>query len=93
MIAIGRGLMAEPKLLMMDEPTLGLSPLMTQKVAAIIKAIQQDGITILLIEQNANMALRLASRGYVLETGKIVMEGPGMALLANDTIRRAYLGI
>jgi branched-chain amino acid transport system ATP-binding protein len=93
MIAIGRGLMAEPKLLMMDEPTLGLSPLMTQKVAAIIKAIQEDGITILLIEQNANMALRLANRGYVLETGKIVMEGAGRELFVNDTIRRAYLGI
>jgi branched-chain amino acid transport system ATP-binding protein len=78
---------------MMDEPTLGLSPLMTQKVAAIIKAIQKDGITILLIEQNANMALRLANRGYVMETGKIVMEGPAMELLVNDTIRRAYLGI
>lgn len=93
MIAIGRGLMAAPKLLMMDEPSLGLSPLMTQRVGAIIQAIQQDDITVLLIEQNANMALRLANRGYVLETGTIVMEGAGKDLLANDQIRRAYLGI
>jgi branched-chain amino acid transport system ATP-binding protein len=93
MLAIGRGLMAAPRLLMMDEPSLGLSPLMTQHVGAIIQAIHRDGVTILLIEQNANMALRLADRGYVLETGAIVMEGAGKELLANDKVRRAYLGI
>lgn len=93
MIAIGRGLMAAPRLLMMDEPSLGLSPLMTQHVGSIIQAIHRDGVTILLIEQNANMALRLADRGYVMETGTIVMEGAGKELLANDKVRRAYLGI
>jgi len=93
MIAIARGLMAGPRLLMMDEPSLGLSPLMTQRVADIIQTICADGITILLIEQNANTALRLANRGYVLETGTVVMEGSGADLLANDRIRRAYLGI
>jgi branched-chain amino acid transport system ATP-binding protein len=93
MIAIGRGLMAAPRLLMMDEPSLGLSPLMTQHVGSIIQAIHRNGVTILLIEQNANMALRLADRGYVMETGAIVMEGAGKELLANDKVRRAYLGI
>ena len=93
MIAIARGLMAGPKLLMMDEPSLGLSPLMTQRVGEILQAIHADGITILLIEQNANAALRLADRGYVLETGSVVMEGTGAELLANDRIRKAYLGI
>jgi branched-chain amino acid transport system ATP-binding protein len=93
MIAIGRGLMAAPRLLMMDEPSLGLSPLMTQHVGSIIQAIHREGITILLIEQNANMALRLADRGYVLETGGVVMQGPTSELLANDKVRRAYLGI
>jgi branched-chain amino acid transport system ATP-binding protein len=93
MVAIGRGLMAAPRLLMMDEPSLGLSPLMTQHVGSIIQAIHRDGITILLIEQNANMALRLANRGYVLETGAVVMQGPASELLANDKVRRAYLGI
>jgi branched-chain amino acid transport system ATP-binding protein len=93
MVAIGRGLMAAPRLLMMDEPSLGLSPLMTQHVGSIIQAIHRDGITILLIEQNANMALRLANRGYVLETGAVVMQGPAGELLSNDKVRRAYLGI
>ena len=93
MLAIGRGLMAAPRLLMMDEPSLGLSPLMTQRVGSIIQAIHREGITILLIEQNANMALRLADRGYVLETGAVVMEGAGDELLANDKVRKAYLGI
>ncbi len=93
MLAIGRALMAAPRLLMMDEPSLGLSPLMTQRVGSIIQAIHGDGITILLIEQNANMALRLANRGYVLERGAVVMQGAGKDLLANDEVRRAYLGI
>jgi len=93
MIAIARGLMAGPRLLMMDEPSLGLSPLMTQRVADIIRAIHGEGMTILLIEQNANAALRLADRGYVLETGTVVMQGAGSELLANDRVRKAYLGI
>jgi branched-chain amino acid transport system ATP-binding protein len=93
MLAIGRGLMAAPRLLMMDEPSLGLSPLMTQHVGSIIQTIHRDGVTILLIEQNANMALRLADRGYVMETGAIIMEGAGKELLKNDKVRRAYLGI
>jgi branched-chain amino acid transport system ATP-binding protein len=93
MLAIGRGLMASPRLLMMDEPSLGLSPLMTQRVGSIIQSIHRAGITVLLIEQNANMALQLADRGYVLETGAVVMQGAGKELLANDKIRKAYLGI
>ncbi len=93
MIAIARGLMAGPKLLMLDEPSLGLSPLMTQRVLEILRMIRADGITILLIEQNANAALRLADRAYVLETGTVVMEGTGAELLSNDRIRKAYLGI
>ncbi|MDR1598293.1 MAG: ABC transporter ATP-binding protein [Oscillospiraceae bacterium] len=92
MLAVGRALMAKPKLLMMDEPSLGLAPLVVKDIFAIIRRVNQDGITILLIEQNANASLRVADYGYVLETGSIVLEGNGRALLENPSIQEAYLG-
>lgn len=93
MLAIGRGLMATPRLLMMDEPSLGLAPLLVQEVGRIIRTIVKDKVTILLIEQNANMALRLANRGYVMETGSIVIEGPSNELISNEKVRKAYMGL
>jgi branched-chain amino acid transport system ATP-binding protein len=92
MLAVGRALMARPKLLMMDEPSLGLAPLVIKEIFAIIHRLQEEGITILLIEQNANAALRASQYAYVLETGRIVMEGPGVELLHDPQIRDAYLG-
>lgn len=92
MLAIGRALMAKPKLLLLDEPSLGLAPIMVSRIFTIIKEINQQGATVLLVEQNAKAALRLAHRAYVLETGKIVMQGAA-ALLENDPgIKKAYLG-
>ena len=92
MLAICRGLMTAPKLLLMDEPSLGLAPLMVREVSRIVRRIKEQGITILLVEQNARMALRLADRGYVLETGRIVMNDSGLNLLANERVKKAYLG-
>lgn len=92
MLAIGRALMSRPKLLMMDEPSLGLAPLLVKEVFKIIKQIHSQGMTILLIEQNATAALQVADYGYVLETGNIVLQGPGPELAANDEVKRAYLG-
>ena len=92
MLAVARSLMAKPKLVMLDEPSLGLAPIIVQEIFNIIKKINEQGITILLIEQNANMALRIADYAYVLETGVITMEGTGAELLANDKIKEAYLG-
>ncbi|MDR2658134.1 MAG: ABC transporter ATP-binding protein [Oscillospiraceae bacterium] len=92
MLAVGRALMAKPKLLMMDEPSLGLAPLVVKDIFSIIRRVNQDGITVLLIEQNANASLRVADYGYVLETGSIVLEGQGRALLENHSIQEAYLG-
>lgn len=92
MLAVGRALMSRPKLLMMDEPSLGLAPLIVKDIFRIIKTINQEGITVLLIEQNANHALKIADWGYVMETGVITLEGPGTALLANESIKEAYLG-
>lgn len=92
MLAVARALMARPKLLMMDEPSLGLAPLIVQDIFKIIEEIHKSGMTILLIEQNANLALRIADWGYVLETGNIMMEGKGMDLLEDDTVKEAYLG-
>ncbi len=93
MLAIGRALMGRPQLLLLDEPSLGLAPLIVQRIFRIVEDInKQQGTTILLVEQNANVALRMASRGYVLETGKVVMEGEASALLDNPAIRAAYLG-
>lgn len=92
MLAVGRALMARPKLLMMDEPSLGLAPLVVKDIFAIIQRLSEEGITILLIEQNANAALRAAHYGYVLETGRIALSGPGEELLQNQSVRDAYLG-
>jgi len=92
MLAVGRALMSRPKLLMMDEPSLGLAPLVVQDIFSIIRTIHQQGVTVLLIEQNANMALKTADLAYVLETGRIARFGTGAELLADESIREAYLG-
>ena len=92
MLAVGRAMMARPKLLMMDEPSLGLAPLIVKDIFAIIRRLSDSGITILLIEQNANAALRCANVGYVLETGNITMSGTGSQLLSDQRVRDAYLG-
>jgi branched-chain amino acid transport system ATP-binding protein len=92
-LAFARGLMARPRLLLIDEPTVGLSPLMVKELSKAMRAIHADGVAILLVEQNAAMALRLASRGYVLETGVCVAEDTTSALMTNDYVRKAYLGI
>lgn len=92
MLAVGRALMTNPNLLMMDEPSLGLAPLIVKDIFEIIKEIHRQGVTILLIEQNAKAALEIADYGYVLETGKIVVEGKGQELLNNDQVQKAYLG-
>ena len=92
MLAMGRALMSTPKLLLLDEPSMGLAPIFIQEIFDIIQDIQRQGTTVLLIEQNANKALSIADRGYVLETGKIVLSGTGQELLASDEVRKAYLG-
>ncbi|HFR3701102.1 TPA: ABC transporter ATP-binding protein [Streptococcus suis] len=92
MLAMGRALMSQPKLLLLDEPSMGLAPIFIQEIFDIIQDIQKQGTTVLLIEQNANKALAIADRGYVLETGKVVLTGTGKELLASDEVRKAYLG-
>jgi branched-chain amino acid transport system ATP-binding protein len=92
MLAVGRALMSRPKLMMMDEPSLGLAPLIVQNIFSIIREINKQGVTILLIEQNANLALKTAKTGYVLETGRITLSGPGEELLENEAVKAAYLG-
>lgn len=92
MLAVGRALMSRPKVLMMDEPSLGLAPLIVKDIFSIIRRVNADGITVLLIEQNANAALRIADYGYVLETGVIALTGTGEELLKNESVREAYLG-
>ena len=92
MLAMGRALMSKPKLLLLDEPSMGLAPIFIQEIFDIIQDIQKQGTTVLLIEQNAQKALSIADRGYVLETGKIVLSGTGQELLASDEVRKAYLG-
>ena len=92
MLAVGRALMSRPKLMMLDEPSLGLAPLVVQDIFSIIKEINNQGVTVLLIEQNANMALKTADLAYVLETGNITMSGTGAELLANEKVKEAYLG-
>lgn len=92
MLAIGRALMSKPSLLLLDEPTLGLAPLIIAQIFDIIRTIRDEGVTVFLVEQNANKALQVADRGYVLETGKVVMQDTGANLLANPDIRKAYLG-
>lgn len=92
MLAVTRALMTKPKLLMMDEPSLGLAPLVVKMIFEIIRAINKEGTTVLLIEQNAKAALEIADYGYVLETGRIILQGKGKDLLADDRVRKAYLG-
>ncbi|MFA5704069.1 MAG: ABC transporter ATP-binding protein [Advenella sp.] len=92
MLAIGRALMSKPRLLLLDEPTLGLAPLIIAQIFEIIRTIRDEGVTVFLVEQNANKALQLADRGYVLETGKVVLSDTGANLLINDDVRKAYLG-
>ena len=92
MLAVGRALMSRPKLMMLDEPSLGLAPLVVQDIFSIIREINRQGVTVLLIEQNANMALKIADQAYVLETGNITLSGTGAELLANDDVKAAYLG-
>jgi branched-chain amino acid transport system ATP-binding protein len=92
MLALARGLMARPKLLLLDEPSLGLAPIIVQQLFEVIRRIRDRGMTILLVEQNAHMALSVADRGYVLETGKLMLEGTPTQLLDNEEVRAAYLG-
>lgn len=92
MLAIGRAMMSHPKMLLLDEPSMGLSPLLVQEIFSIISGLNETGMTILLVEQNAKMALQISNRAYVLETGKIVMEGDAKILSDNDEVRKAYLG-
>ena len=92
MLAIGRALMSQPRLLLLDEPSLGLAPIIIQQIFDTIEQLRREGMTIFLVEQNANQALKLAYRGYVLENGRIVLEDTGAALLANEAVRNAYLG-
>ena len=92
MLAVGRALMSRPKIIMMDEPSLGLAPIVVKGIFDIIREINKQGVTVLLIEQNANMALRIADVGYVLETGRITLAGSGRELLTNEAVKKAYLG-
>ena len=92
MLAVGRALMSRPKLIMMDEPSLGLAPIVVRGIFDIIKEINRMGVTVLLVEQNANMALQIADIGYVLETGRITLSGPGRELMTNEQVKKAYLG-
>jgi branched-chain amino acid transport system ATP-binding protein len=93
MLAMGRALMAKPKLMMLDEPSLGLAPILIETIFSIVREINSQGTTVLLVEQNANKALEVANRGYVLETGVVVQEGSGRELLASEEVQKAYLGM
>lgn len=92
MLAIGRALMGKPKLLLLDEPSMGLAPLLVQEIFSVVQEINESGTTVLLVEQNANQALKIADRAYVLETGKVVLEGDAVELAASEEIKHAYLG-
>ncbi len=92
MVAIGRALMGRPKLLMLDEPSLGLAPLVVKQVFGAVQAINQEGTTVLLAEQNAFAALKIATRAYVIENGRLVMEGDRETMLGNEAVRKAYIG-
>jgi len=92
MLAIGRGLMARPRLLLLDEPSMGLAPILVEQIFSTIQAINKEGVTVLLVEQNAAMALAICHRGYVIETGKIILSGTAAELSGNDRVRQAYLG-
>ena len=92
MLAIGRGLMARPRLLLLDEPSMGLAPILVEQIFSTIQEINKEGVTVLLVEQNAAMALAICHRGYVMETGKIILQGTAAELSGNDRVRQAYLG-
>lgn len=92
MLAIGRAMMAKPRILLLDEPSMGLAPILVQEIFATVKRLNSDGTTILLVEQNAQVALSICKRAYVLQTGEIILSGTGKQLLANETVRKAYLG-
>ena len=92
MLAMARALMSKPKVLLLDEPSMGLSPLLVKEIFSIIKEINKSGTTVLLVEQNAKMALEIADRAYVIETGKIVLEGTGKELASSEKVQKAYLG-
>ena len=92
MVAMGRALMSRPKLLLMDEPSMGLAPILVERSFEIIQQVHESGVAMLVVEQNANMALSIADRGYVLSTGRLVLEGPAQELLAHEDLRKAYLG-
>ena len=92
MLAIGRALMSRPKLLLLDEPSMGLAPLMVQKIFEVICTVAREGMTVLLVEQNAKLALEVSQRGYVMESGEITLTGDSAGLLANPKVREAYLG-
>jgi branched-chain amino acid transport system ATP-binding protein len=92
MLAVGRAMMARPRLLLLDEPSMGLSPVMVERIFDTIVSINRAGTTVMLVEQNASMALAIAQRAYVIETGAIVLSGPAKELAGNDQVRRAYLG-
>ena len=93
MLAIGRGLMADPQLLLLDEPSLGLAPLLVDEVFRVVKKLKERGMTILLVEQNVREALEICSRGYILQTGRIIQEGTGAELLQSNAVRKAFLGL
>jgi branched-chain amino acid transport system ATP-binding protein len=93
MVAIGRGLMALPKLLMFDEPSLGLAPILVREIFDIIRKIREEGTTVLIVEQNTKQTLSIADRAYVLETGRIILQGTGQALLNDEHVKKAYLGV
>jgi branched-chain amino acid transport system ATP-binding protein len=93
MLAVGRGLMSRPKLMMFDEPSLGLAPILVQDIFDLIKKINQEGVTILLVEQNVTQTLAMCNRAYVLENGRNVLQGTGQELMANDHVKEVYLGI
>jgi branched-chain amino acid transport system ATP-binding protein len=92
MLAMGRALMSRPKLILMDEPSMGLAPLFVERIFEIIKQVNERGISVFVVEQNANVALSIADRGYVLQTGEVVLSGPAKELLNNEAMKRAYLG-
>ena len=92
MVAVGRALLSRPRLLLLDEPSMGLAPLVVEKIFEVVQSVAREGVTILLVEQNANLALEFAQRGYVMESGKITLTGSGGDLLANPKVRAAYLG-
>mgnify|MGYP000844949323 FL=1 len=92
MLAMGRALMSRPKLILMDEPSMGLAPLFVARIFEIIKQVNDRGISVFVVEQNANVALSIADRGYVLQTGEVVLSGPARELLTNEAMKRAYLG-